>query len=131
MSSLSALWNDGELQVGKLSTFYTHCILPYVMGRSPYTYIATAVAAFFGYQIYNTLRVPRNLRHIPAIPYWKYMKSALSGEGIDIRSQKIILPVLAKSPNGIYLRPNQFGWTVAVANPAAMKTIFLRTGILT
>jgi hypothetical protein len=55
------------------------------------------------------------------------MKSALSGEGIDLRAQNVILPVLAKSPNGIYLRPNRLGWSIGVANPAAMKTLFLRT----
>ena len=131
MSSLSVLWNGAETQLEIVSTFYVHHILPYVKRRSPHAYIAAAVVAFFSYQIYNTVRVPRNLRHIPVIPYWTYMKSALSGEGIDMRAKNIILPVLAKSPNGIYLRPNQFGWTVAVANPAAMKTLFLRTGMFT
>jgi hypothetical protein len=128
MSSLQVLLNDAEKQLEKLSSFYVHHILPYVNRRSPHAYIAAAVVAFLSYQVYNTVRVPKNLRHIPVVPYWKYMKSALSGEGIDVRAQKVVLPVLAKSPNGIYLRPNQFGWTVAVANPAAMKTLFLRTG---
>ncbi|KAG2187290.1 hypothetical protein INT44_004975 [Umbelopsis vinacea] len=127
MSSLKVLLNDAEKHFGKLSSFYVHHIIPYVKRRSPHTYIAAAVVAFLSYQVYNAVRVPRNLRHIPAVPYWKYMKSALSGEGIDVRAQKVILPVLAKSPNGIYLRPNEFGWTVAIASPAAMKTLFLRT----
>jgi hypothetical protein len=43
--------------------------------------------------------------------------------------RKFVLPVLAKSPNGLYLRPKQMGWAVAVANPGAIKTLFLRKGI--
>jgi len=119
--------NDVDKQVERLSSFYVHHVLPYLKRRSPHTYIAAAVAAFFSYQVYKMVQVPKNLRHIPAVSYWKYMKSALSGEGIDLRAQNVILPVLAKSPNGIYLRPNRLGWTIGIANPAAMKTLFLRT----
>ncbi|KAH8553809.1 cytochrome P450 [Umbelopsis sp. PMI_123] len=109
-----------------LGSLYSKYIQSYVKRNSPRTVIAAAVAAFFSYQIYKMARVPKNLRHIPAVPYLKYMRSVLSGEGIDIRTRDIILPVVENSPNGLYLRPNQFGWSVGVAGPSAMKTLLLR-----
>jgi hypothetical protein len=127
MDTLQVIVKDVDKQLERLSSFYFYHVLPYVKRRSPHTFIAAAVAAFLSYQAYQAVQVPKNLRHIPAVSYWKYMKSALSGEGVDLRAQNIILPVLAKSPNGIYLRPNRLGWTIGVANPAAMKTLFLRT----
>lgn len=127
MDSLQVIRNDVDKQLERLISFYNHHVLPYLKRTSQNTYIAAAVAAFISYQVYKMVQVPKNLRHIPAVSYWKYMKSALSGEGIDVRAQNVILPVLAKSPNGIYLRPNRLGWTIGVANPVAMKTLFLRT----
>ncbi|KAI8577687.1 hypothetical protein K450DRAFT_251254 [Umbelopsis ramanniana AG] len=56
------------------------------------------------------------------------MRSALSSESADVRTQKIVLPVLARSPNGVYLRPYRGGWTVCVAGPAAIKSLFIRKG---
>ncbi|KAG2187291.1 hypothetical protein INT44_004976 [Umbelopsis vinacea] len=118
--------NDANKQLQRLASFYTTYVLPYVKRRSPQTFIAAAIAAFFSYQVYNFVQVPRKLRHIPAVPFWAYMKSALSEEGIDLRTRNIILPVLENSPNGMYLRPNRFGWCVGVAGPSAMKTLLLR-----
>ncbi|KAG2187286.1 hypothetical protein INT44_004971 [Umbelopsis vinacea] len=128
MTSLQVLADNANQHLENISAFYAQHILPYVKGRSSKTYIAAAIAAFFSYRVYKMAHVPKNLRHIPAVPFWPYMRSLLSGEGIDIRTRKIILPVLAKSPNGLYLRPNQRGWSVGVAAPLAMKTLFLRIG---
>lgn len=127
MDSLQVFSNDVNQQLEKISSFYTHHVLPYLKDTSPHTYIAAAVVAFFSYQVYKMVRVPKHLRHIPAVSYWTFMKSALSGEGVDVRTRKIILPVLAKSPSGLYVRPNRLGWSIGVASPAAMKTLFLRT----
>jgi hypothetical protein len=122
------LLNDADKQLQTLVSFYTTQVLPYVKGRSPQTFIAAAITAFFSYQVYNFVHVPRRLRHIPAVPFWAYMNSALSQDGFDLRARNIILPVLENSPNGIYLRPNRSGWCVGVAGPSAMKTLLLRKG---
>ncbi|KAI8575219.1 hypothetical protein K450DRAFT_262806 [Umbelopsis ramanniana AG] len=123
---LKMLLNDVNKPLQTLTSFYTTYVLPYVKRRSPQTFIAAAIAAFFSYQVYSFVRVPKSLRHIPAVPFWAYMRSALSEEGIDLRTRNVILPVLKNSPNGIYLRPNRFGWCVSVAGPSAMKTLLLR-----
>ncbi|KAI8575215.1 hypothetical protein K450DRAFT_262773 [Umbelopsis ramanniana AG] len=57
------------------------------------------------------------------------MRSALSSESADVRTQNIVLPVLARSPNGVYLRPYRGGWTVCVAGPAAIKSLFIHKGV--
>jgi len=130
MTSLQVVVDNANQHFENISAFYVQHILPYVKGRSSKTYIAAAIAAFFSYRVYRVVHVPKKLRHIPAVPFWPYMRSILSGEGIDVRTRKVILPVLAKSPNGLYLRPNQRGWSVGVAAPSAMKTLFLRIGML-
>ncbi|KAH8555192.1 cytochrome P450 [Umbelopsis sp. PMI_123] len=126
MTLLYVLVRDADQTLANISSFYAEHILPYINRSSPRTFIAAAVATFFSYTVYKMTHIPKNLRHIPSVPYWQYMRSLLSGEGIDVRARKFVLPMLAKSPNGLYLRPKQMGWAVAVANPGAIKTLFLR-----
>jgi hypothetical protein len=126
--SLQTFMDDANQHVERLGAFYTHHILPYLTRRSKATYVAAAVAAFISYQVYRMQHIPKNLRHIPAVPFWTYMRSALSKQGIDERARNIILPVVHKSTNGLYLRPNRFGWCVSVAGPGPMKTLFMRKG---
>ncbi|KAH8555197.1 cytochrome P450 [Umbelopsis sp. PMI_123] len=126
MALIQALVNDTNQYVKNLSSFYANHILPYIRRRSRYAFIAGAVAAFIGYRLFKMSQIPKNLRHIPAVPYWTYMRSVLSSESADFRAQRIILPVLSKSPNGLYLRPYRGGWNVCVAGPAAIKALFIR-----
>jgi hypothetical protein len=128
MPLIQALVDDTNKNIEYLSSLYANRIVPFVQRRSPLTLIASAVAAFISYQLYSMSRIPKKLRHIPAVSYWTYMRSALSSDSIDVRAQKIILPLLARSPNGIYLRPYRGGWSVCVAGPAAMKSLFIRKG---
>ncbi|KAH8555193.1 cytochrome P450 [Umbelopsis sp. PMI_123] len=127
MNSLQVLADNTNQHLENLSSFYTQHVLPYIKRASSKTFIAAAITAYFSYQVYKFVHIPNKLRHIPAVPFWPFMRSVLSGEGIDVRNRKIILPVLAKSPNGLFLRPNQGGWSVGVASPASIKTLFLRT----
>jgi hypothetical protein len=129
MPLIQAFLDDTSQKTEYLSTFYANQIILFIRRRSPYTLIASAVAAFISYQLYKMAKIPKQLRHIPAVPYWKYMKSALSSESADVRTQKLVLPVLARSPNGVYLRPYRGGWTVCVAGPAAIKSLFIRKGM--
>ncbi|KAI9285819.1 cytochrome P450 [Umbelopsis sp. AD052] len=126
MPLIQAVLDDTKQKIEYLNTIYANQIIPFIRRRSPYTLIASAVAAFISYQLYKMAQVPKQLRHIPAVPYWKYMRSALSSESADVRTQKIVLPVLARSRNGVYLRPYRGGWTVCVAGPAAVKSLFIR-----
>jgi hypothetical protein len=130
MYSLQVLADNANQHIEHIRFLYAEHILPYVKGRSPKNYIAAAIAAFFSYQVYRVVHVPKKLRHIPVVPFWPYMRSVLSGESIATRARRVILPVLAQSSNGLYLRFDQCGWSVGIANPAAVKTLFLRTGEL-
>jgi hypothetical protein len=130
MNSLQVLADNTNQHLENLISFHTQHVLPYIKRASSKTFIAAAIAAYFSYQVYKFVHIPNKLRHIPAVPFWPFMRSVLSGEGIDVRNRKIILPVLAKSPNGLFLRPNQGGWSVGVASPASIKTLFLRTSML-
>ncbi|KAG2187287.1 hypothetical protein INT44_004972 [Umbelopsis vinacea] len=126
MSFLQVLAYDANKQLENISSFYVNHILPYVKSRSSYTVVAAAVVAYFSYRVRKMSEIPKNLQHIPAVPYWPFMRSLLSGESIDHRTRKYVLPVIANSPNGLYLRPIRRGWTVGVAGPATMKRLLLR-----
>ncbi|KAG2183363.1 hypothetical protein INT43_006369 [Umbelopsis isabellina] len=125
-SLLAAVSKD----VDRLSAFYSEHILPYLARKSKATYIAAAIASFVTYQVYKMSHIPRNLRHIPAVPYWSYMRSVFSGTTQDAR-RDMIYSVLSKSPNGLYLKPSRGGWSVGVVGPQALRTVFLRKGIYT
>jgi hypothetical protein len=129
MTLLQVLTKHANHAVTAVSSSCAQHILPFVKRRSPKTLIAAAVATVFSYQIYRKMRIPRNLRHIPSVSYWRYMRSVLSGEGIDVRAREVVLPVLSNSPSGLYLRPKRLGWAVAVADPVAIKALFFRRGI--
>ncbi|CAO3681724.1 unnamed protein product [Umbelopsis ramanniana] len=126
MTLLQVLVKDVDQAMAAVSSFYEQSILPFVKHRSPKTLIAAAIATVFSYQIYRKMRIPRELRHIPSVSYWRYMRSILSGEGIDVRARQIVLPVLSNSPSGLYLRPKGLGWAVAVADAVAIKALFFR-----
>jgi hypothetical protein len=126
--TLQTLLTEAGRDIERLSAFYSQHILPYLERRSKASYIAAAVAVYVSYQVYNLVHIPKKLRHIPAVPYWTYMRSALSGKSADDRLA-VIYPVLAKSPSGVYLKPNRGGWSVGVVGPQALKTLFLRKGM--
>jgi hypothetical protein len=128
MTLLQVLVKDADQTMVAVSSFYAQNVLPFVKHRSPRTLIAAAIATVFSYQIYRKMRIPRELRHIPSVSYWQYMRSILSGEGIDVRARRIVLPVLSNSPSGLYLRPKRLGWSVAVADAVAIKALFFRRG---
>lgn len=111
-----------------LSVLYSQRILPYLQRRSKASYIAAAVALYVSYQVYNLVHIPKKLQHIPAVPFWPYMRSVLSGRSSDGRLD-LIYPVVAKSPSGLYLRPNRGGWSVGIVGPQALKTMFIRKGL--
>jgi hypothetical protein len=33
---------------------------------------------FISYQVYKIWHIPRNLQHIPAVPFWSYMRSVFA-----------------------------------------------------
>jgi hypothetical protein len=126
-NSLHSLIAELGKDVERLSAFYSGHILPYLASRTKATYIATAVAVFVSYKLYKLVHVPKKLQHIPAVSFWAFMRSTLSGTSVDDR-MSLIYPVLAKSPSGLYLMPSRGGWGIGVAGPQALKTFFLRKG---
>jgi type IV secretory pathway TraG/TraD family ATPase VirD4 len=125
--SVQHLMSEISKDADRLSAFYSQHILPYLARRSKATYIAAAIAAFVSYQVYRLVHIPRKLQHIPAVSFWAYMRSALSGAATDGRLD-LIYSVLDKSPNGLYLKPTRGGWGVGVVGPQALRTVFLRKG---
>ncbi|CAM0143053.1 unnamed protein product [Umbelopsis sp. WA50703] len=117
---------DVGKDIHRFSAFYSQHVLPDLAKKVKATYIAAAIAAFISYQVYKYVHIPKKLRHIPAVPFWLYMSSALSGTAPDKRLD-LIYPVLAKSPSGVYLKPDRGGgWSVSVVGPQALKILFLR-----
>ena len=68
-----------------------------------YISIAAAVALITRRVYHNLFIPPKNLRHIPTVSYLRQFLSMLSKETVGKRTDRLILPVLAKSKDGIYL----------------------------
>ncbi|RUS24508.1 hypothetical protein BC938DRAFT_473472, partial [Jimgerdemannia flammicorona] len=55
-------------------------------------YIAAAVTATAIYRLYDKFTVPRQLRHLPNIPFSKTGAAMWRGETIDITQKQLYLP---------------------------------------
>ncbi|RUS14699.1 hypothetical protein BC938DRAFT_477267, partial [Jimgerdemannia flammicorona] len=55
-------------------------------------YIAAAVIATAVYSLYDKFTVPRQLRHLPNIPFSKAGAAIWRGEAIDITQKQLYLP---------------------------------------
>lgn len=67
-------------------------------------YIGVAAAVLLVcQQVYHRIfRIPKNLRHLPAIPYGQQLKALQSQENLISRTQRLVFPLLSKA-NGVYL----------------------------
>lgn len=67
-----------------------------------YIGVAAAVALVCQQVYYRIFRIPKNLRHIPAIPYGQQLKALRSDEALTSRTKRLVFPLLSKC-NGVYL----------------------------
>lgn len=67
-------------------------------------YIGVAAAVLLVcQQVYHRIfRIPKNLRHLPAIPYGQQLKALQSQENLISRTQRLVFPLLPKA-HGVYL----------------------------
>ncbi|KAI8143755.1 cytochrome P450 [Fennellomyces sp. T-0311] len=92
-----------------------------------YRYYAgfASIAFICGQLIYRYFRVPKQLRHIPAIPYWRFILSLTMKESCLSRTKRLVFPLLPKA-NGLYLNRMPFDWTIYVADPVLAKNVFFK-----
>ena len=64
--------------------------------------IGVAVLLVCAQQVYSFFRVPKKLRHIPAVSAYTMIKSTLRGQSRVDCERELLLPVSHKG-NGIYL----------------------------
>ncbi|KAG0165321.1 cytochrome P450-dit2 [Apophysomyces sp. BC1034] len=95
------------------------------------TVIASASALVLVYYAYDRIiRPPRALRNIPHIGYFDFIKSSVQKEPLAHFSKRLIMPILEKNEsNGVYMRPNPFGWAVYITQPEAIKTLLLKIDV--
>ncbi|KAI9476252.1 MAG: cytochrome P450 [Benjaminiella poitrasii] len=73
------------------------------------------------------LKPPKNIRHIPYLGYFDYIRSIIKKESYWDRAHRNLLPMIdSPQNNGFYVRPGRIGWEVHVANPEAAKQVFLK-----
>ncbi|CDH50142.1 cytochrome p450 [Lichtheimia corymbifera JMRC:FSU:9682] len=90
-------------------------------------YIGVAAAVLLVcQQVYHRIfRIPKNLRHLPAIPYGKQLKALQSQENLISRTQRLVFPLLPKA-HGVYLNRMPFQWTIYVADPEIARIVFFK-----
>ncbi|KAI8391099.1 cytochrome P450 [Radiomyces spectabilis] len=98
-------------------------VTKYLEKRSKWSYLGIAVALFVSHKVYRFLHVPPSLRHIPAVSYWRMVGSFLSKEPPQRRMERLILPTI-QGTDGIYLNKIPLDWTVFLANPTSVRSLF-------
>ena len=108
-----------------------------------YIGIAAAVSIVWQQVYYRLFRVPKKLRHIPAIAFSKQIRALLRWEPVSSRTNTLVFPLLPKA-NGVYLVRYEahlykviwisyqnrmpFDWTIYVANPILAKSVLTKPG---
>lgn len=65
--------------------------------------------------------VPRNLRHLPKVSTVEWFLSVLRGESSDVRSERLVLPLIQK--HGLCLKYMIGRWTVTVGDPVLLQAM--------
>ncbi|KAI0642425.1 cytochrome P450 [Trametes meyenii] len=73
--------------------------------------------------VYQILRVPSHLRHIPKVPIWALLGSYFSGEVEDQRIKRIVLPFARQQGTGVVLVFCLGDWMVQVVDPMLGKEL--------
>ncbi|KAG2200780.1 hypothetical protein INT46_002171 [Mucor plumbeus] len=117
---------QGPLQ--KAIKLYHKDIVPLLTKKNKTIAISTAVAIYLIYFIRDRyFKPPKNIRHIPYQDYFDFVKSLIIKESHWDRAYKVLLPVIDSETNpGLFVTPGRSGWYIRVANPEAVKKIFLK-----
>ncbi|KAI8579671.1 hypothetical protein K450DRAFT_240961 [Umbelopsis ramanniana AG] len=94
--------------------------------RSKFKLLGAAIALYVASIVYRAFAYPRKLRHLKRVPLLPTLKSLMAGDSDLETSKKFMLPHW-KETNGVMSFWGQFGWTVNVANPEAIRTILYKT----
>ncbi|RUS29354.1 hypothetical protein BC938DRAFT_480760 [Jimgerdemannia flammicorona] len=104
-----------------LGTDYANHILSVLRSGSTYAgYITAAVAATVIYNLYDKLTVPRELRHLPSVPFSKFIAATWRGEAEDIIQEKLYLPaygehgLLVDNLATFFLAVRKYEWSLPV-----------------
>ncbi|ORZ22410.1 cytochrome P450 [Absidia repens] len=85
-----------------------------------------ATVALICRAIYRIYYVPRSLRHIPSVGYFRLIRSILRREDATTRARTVYGPAIKKG-NGIYLANFPITWSVFVSSPIAAKSVLMKT----
>ncbi|KAJ8655901.1 hypothetical protein O0I10_008341 [Lichtheimia ornata] len=94
------------------------------------TSIAAAVALISTYAIFRSItQVPRQLKHLPHLGFFDYIKAVVAGKSINDIAQELTLPAVKRSKSGLYVRFDKDGWAVHIVDALAAKKFLLKTDI--
>ncbi|KAI7882941.1 cytochrome P450 [Lichtheimia hyalospora FSU 10163] len=94
------------------------------------TSIAAAVALVSTYVVFKSItQVPRQLKHLPHLGFFDYMKAIVNHKSIDNVAHELTLPLVTQSKTGMYVRFDKDGWAVHIVDPEAAKKFLLKTDI--
>ncbi|CEP19504.1 hypothetical protein [Parasitella parasitica] len=87
--------------------------------------ITTAIFATLTFILFKkTTSPPKRLKHIPSVSYVGMMLGYLKAQPLMEITKKYIDPVIAKSPDGLYMRPSRKIWNIYVTEPELAKIVY-------
>ncbi|KAI8579670.1 hypothetical protein K450DRAFT_240950 [Umbelopsis ramanniana AG] len=106
---------------------FKNALLPSIK-RSKFKYLGAAIALYVVSSVYRFFERPKQLRHLKSISVLSMFRSLIASENDLDRTNKLVLPRWEET-NGVISFWGQFGWTVRVTNPEAVRTILYKTDI--
>jgi hypothetical protein len=78
-------------------------ISPQLRKKAGIISISTAVIMTVLYSVFQKLnRPPKELRHLPYVGYFSFLKNVFKDELYETYSNQLIMPLLKKESNGVY-----------------------------
>ncbi|KAI9276460.1 cytochrome P450 [Umbelopsis sp. AD052] len=94
--------------------------------RSKFKFLGATIALYVASIAYRAFAYPKKLGHLKRVPLLPTLRSLIAGDSDLEVAKKLFLPRW-KEANGVMVFWGQFGWTVDVANPEAIRTILYKT----
>ncbi|KAI8391075.1 uncharacterized protein BYT42DRAFT_181187 [Radiomyces spectabilis] len=123
LSSLNCKHSASAIMSHIISSF-THVIAQRypALFRHRWIAVVSVISALSVLQrIYSTLRVPKQLRHLPKVSTFGWFLSVFRGDPADIRLTQWVMPTVEQ--HGICLKYYLGRWTVTVGDPLLLQAM--------
>ncbi|KAI8336985.1 cytochrome P-450 cyp509A1 [Chlamydoabsidia padenii] len=118
----------GAIDWSAFNNWYSRYLEKYTNTRGKrFTIMAAVALILLCRSIYRRITPPKNLRHIPHVKFWATVNHFMIKKFPTSVTFRHLNRPHVKANESMYLRWDRNGWVVQVANPEAVKQIFMKS----